>query len=103
MENKAIVIFAKWQVAEGNLEEVLTALNELATLSRQEEGNLAYHAHQSLSDEHSILLFETYRDEAALDFHRNSAHYQQYGLNTIVPMLSNREVSITKEIFKLKA
>lgn len=103
MEQAPIVIFAKWQVAEGKLTEVISALAELSKLSRQESGNLAYQVHQSIEEVNRIFLFETYRDEEALDFHRNSAHYQKYGLNTIVPLLSHREVSITKEILKPKA
>ncbi len=103
MESSAIVIFAKWQVGPGNLDKVITALDQLAQASRKEEGNLDYRAHSSLDDENCILLFETYRDKEALEIHRNSAHYQNLGLNTIVPLLSHREVSITQEIFKTKS
>lgn len=100
MEGTAIVIFAKWQVKPENQEKVMAALNELAKESRAEEGNLDYRVHRSFDDDHSILLFETYRDKEALEVHRNSVHYQNYGLKTIVPLLSHREVTITQEIFK---
>lgn len=103
MENTAITIFAKWQVKTGYLDKVLNALDALAQKSREEEGNLSYRAHQSIGEEDCILLFETYRDQEALEAHRTSAHYQTLGLNTIVPLLDHREVSIAKEIFKSKS
>jgi autoinducer 2-degrading protein len=103
MENSAIAIFAKWQVKQGKLEEVLAALETLATLSREEQGNLSYQAHQSVEDAHCILLYETYRDQDALEKHRDSVHYQQYGAQIIVPLLTHREVSITREVFKSKS
>ncbi|MDW3191541.1 MAG: putative quinol monooxygenase [Cytophagales bacterium] len=103
MEDTVITIFAKWQVKSGKLAQVLTALEALAQKSREEEGNLSYQAHQSIGEDDCILLFETYRDQEALEAHRTSVHYQDLGLNTIVPLLAHREVSTTKEIFKSKS
>lgn len=103
MESIAIVIFAKWQVKSGQLDQILPVLEASAPKSRDEEGNLSYQAHQTIEDEHCILLFETYRDQEALEFHRDSPHFQELGLNTIVPLLSHREVFITREIFKSKS
>ncbi|MFT3701149.1 MAG: putative quinol monooxygenase [Agriterribacter sp.] len=98
MKKKAVHIFAKWQVKEGQLESVLSLLAALAEESRKEEGNLFYKIHQSLSDTHTLILSEAYADETALDVHRGSAHFKNFVLQQIVPLLEKREVEITNEV-----
>nr|WP_309917833.1 MULTISPECIES: hypothetical protein [unclassified Arcicella] len=41
---------------------------------------------------------EAYKDESALNDHRNSAHFQSIVVNKIVPLLANREVYSTHQI-----
>lgn len=89
---KPIHVFAKWQVKEGELETVLGLLGEVAGKSEREEGNLFYQVHQSNSDANSILLFEGYAGEEALEAHRGSQHFQDLVLGKIVPLLESREV-----------
>jgi quinol monooxygenase YgiN len=46
-----------------------------------------YEAHQSIDNPRKFLIYEKYKDQAALDAHRESAHFKQYvrdGLDTIV-------------------
>lgn len=98
MKKTAIYIFAKWQVKEGQLQPVLNLLPALVEKSAAEEGNLFYKVHQSLSDDHTLLLFEGYRDEASLEEHRGSAHFRDLVLQQIVPLLAHREVELTNEL-----
>lgn len=94
MDKKPIYVFARWQVKKGRLEDVLTTLSEVSRETRREAGNLFYKAHQSLSDTHTIILFEGYADETALEEHRNSTHYQKLVIGKIIPDLENREVAL---------
>src|SRR5690348_7151994 len=87
-----VYVFAKWQVKEGNLQQVLTLLKEAAQSTAAEEGNLLYKLHQSSSDPNTILLYEGYVDEAAAMQHRESDHYQEIVVKAIIPLLDNREV-----------
>jgi len=98
MEKKAITVFAKWQVKDGELNNVLNLLAEVAPKSTAEEGNLFYKIHQSNTDAHTLLLYEGYKDEAALNFHRESEHFQTVVVAQIVPLLASREVTITTEL-----
>jgi len=98
MSTGAIHTFAKWQVKSGQLDKVLTTLATVARLSVQEEGDLIYEVYQSNDDENTILLLEGYTDEAALDSHRNSAHFKGYVIGEIIPLLENREVILTKAL-----
>ncbi|GAB3930940.1 putative quinol monooxygenase [Mucilaginibacter myungsuensis] len=96
-----INIFAKWQVKEGELDTVLNLISQVAEQSRAEDGNLLYIINQSTTDPNTLLLAEAYQDEAALDAHRASAHFQKIVVGQIVPLLDTREVVITREISRV--
>jgi quinol monooxygenase YgiN len=92
-------VFAKWQVKEGRLDTVLNLLTEVVKKSKAEEGNLFYKVHQDNAAANTLLLFEGYKDEAALEAHRNSAHFQKIVVGEIVPLLEAREVMVTSQLF----
>lgn len=96
MENQnPIHVFATWKVNEGQIENVLQLLKTVHKESIKEAGNLFYKIHQSNSDLNTIVLFEGYRNEAAVVEHRNSKHFQDFVLGKIVPLLENREIILT--------
>lgn len=92
MNQQPIYTVAKWQVKEGQLDTVLTLLADVVPQSSAEEGNLFYKVHQSNADKNTLVLFEGYVDESALDAHRQSAHFQTLVIGKIVPLLENREI-----------
>lgn len=98
MSQNAVYVCAKWQVKEGKLDEVLQILKEAAQKSAEEKGNLFYKIHQSKTDENTLILFEGYEDETAIEFHKNSEHYQNLVVKQIIPLLENREVVLMDQI-----
>ena len=98
MDQEPIYVFAKWQAKEGQLGTVLSLLKEVAAKSTGEEGNLFYKIHQSNTDANTLLLFEGYKDEAALAEHRNSEHFQTLVIGKIIPILEAREVILTTRL-----
>jgi len=94
MSKQSIHVFAKWRVKAGHLDTVLELLPEVVRESSAEAGNLFYLVHRDHSDTNALLLFEGYRDQAALDDHRNSPHFQSIVVARIVPLLERREVSL---------
>lgn len=98
MEQKPVYVFAKWQVKEGKIDFVLNLLAEVAKKSTEEKGNLFYKIHQSNSEPNTLILFEGYTDEAAVDEHRNSAHFQNLVISNIIPNLENREVILASQV-----
>jgi autoinducer 2-degrading protein len=98
MEQKPVYVFAKWQVKEGKLDIVLKLIAEVAKKSVEEKGNLFYKIHQSNSDANTLILFEGYTNEAAVDEHRNSAHFQTLVIGNIIPNLESREVILASEL-----
>ena len=77
---------------------VLSLLAELIAASAAEEGNLVYKIHQSRADENTLVLYEGYKDQAALAEHRNSAHFQTLVVEKIIPLLAEREIVIATEL-----
>ena len=98
MSQKPVYLFAKWQIREGYLENVLKLLPELARKSRKEEGNLFYKIHQSNTDANMLMLFESYIDSSAVEAHRSSDHFQKLVLSEIVPSLESREAVLASEL-----
>lgn len=88
---KAVYVFAKWQVSEGQLDTVLTLLREVARLSRLEPGNIIYSLHQSNTDPNTLMIYEGYKDAAAAAAHRESEHFQTLVNGKIAPLLAARE------------
>src|SRR5689334_21811979 len=99
MEQKPITVFAKWQVKEGHLDAVLNLFSQLVEQTRREEGNLFYTVHQSNAEPRTFMLYEAYKDEAAVALHRASEHFQTIALGQIIPVLENREVILATQVF----
>ncbi len=67
-------------------------LRELAAVSRSEEGCLGYEvARGSDPDRGTFVLFEKYRDQAALDAHMQSEHFQRLGMHGFRPLATGRQ------------
>lgn len=88
----AITVVARWQPADGALEQVLAIVAELRPQSLAEPGCLGYEVYQGVEAPGSVLLVERYRDDAALDAHRQSAHYQSLVVQRVLPLLVDRRV-----------
>lgn len=91
-----IVVIARWQVAEAQVAEVLEIVTGLRRQSLAEPGCLGYEVFRSVEDPGSILLIERYRDDAAIEAHRQSPHYRALVADRIVPMLSSRHVELLR-------
>jgi autoinducer 2-degrading protein len=98
MNKTAIQVFAKWQVKAGNLDAVLALLPQVVQLSNAEAGNLHYTVFQDRDNPHLLILSEAYRDDDALNEHRNSAHFQDIVVAQIVPLLEAREVVLSHQL-----
>ena len=61
-----------------------------------EPGCLGYQVLRSLEDPAGLVLIESYRDEAALDAHLSSPHYQDLVVGRIRPLLTDRRVEFLR-------
>ena len=92
MEDNKVFFMVKWQIQPGQEEVVSQALQQLVAHSRTEPGCLYYQPHVSTAQPDLVYIYEVYASPAAATAHRETAHFQQLVLGTIVPLLSSREV-----------
>ncbi|MBW1681952.1 MAG: antibiotic biosynthesis monooxygenase [Deltaproteobacteria bacterium] len=94
-----ITIVAKLKVQAGKEEALKEAMREVAEKVRSAEpGNLAYVPHQSQSDPTVFLFYEKYKDQAAIDFHRQQDHYKAFGKKAAGLLAGKPEVEFYEEI-----
>ena len=87
-----VVLVAHYYVRPGKGDEVQAALKKMvACVREQEPGCLLYHVSRSRENVDLFLLYEQYRDMAALDAHRATPHFREIIEGTIVPLLDRRE------------
>lgn len=99
MENQDHVhVFATWKVKQGEIDKVLDLLKTVREESLREAGNLFYKIHQNKTDSNTLILFEGYTNEAAVEAHRNAAHFQDLVIGKIVPLLEKREIVLTTPV-----
>jgi len=75
-----IGIIATLTVQPGKQAEFEAVFAELAARVRADEpGNIFYQLCRSRESDETYKVLEQYRDQAAVDAHRNSAHYRSAG------------------------
>ncbi len=73
-------------------DKVAEILRHIAAASRQEPGCVSYIPHFIEGDHTTVLIYEQYADEAALEHHRNSPHFAQYAIGGLYQLMKDREV-----------
>jgi quinol monooxygenase YgiN len=74
-----IALVVSLKVKPDQRERFLAAAEDDSTCSvRDEAGCLRFDVVQDQADENHYYFYEVYRDEAALDAHRNSAHFPRW-------------------------
>ncbi|MGC1782335.1 MAG: putative quinol monooxygenase [Acidobacteriaceae bacterium] len=72
--------------------KVIEAVKRLAEASRQEAGCISFIPHEVAGDPSLIMLYEQYRDEAALEAHRASPHFHEYVISGLYQWMKERSV-----------
>jgi (4S)-4-hydroxy-5-phosphonooxypentane-2,3-dione isomerase len=87
-----IVLVAKYNGKPGSGDAILASLQKMAPLVKAHEpGCLLYQACRSVDNPDTFLLYEQYRDNAALASHRETPYFQEIIEGTIVPLLEGRQ------------
>jgi quinol monooxygenase YgiN len=88
------VLVARYYVRAGDGDEVEAALKEMAAVVKEQEPDcVLYEVNRSQDDPDEFLLYERYRDDAALAAHRETPHFKRIVEGRIVPLLMRRERS----------
>lgn len=70
--------------------EIAEMLKTLAEASRQEPGCVTYIPHAIEGDPDTVLIYEQYRDEAAVQAHRESAHFKKHAVGGLYQRMRER-------------
>ncbi|ABF42869.1 Antibiotic biosynthesis monooxygenase [Candidatus Koribacter versatilis Ellin345] len=72
-----VVLAVTWVAHEGQEQEMAEAFERLGAASRQEPGCRMYVVHRHREDKRTFFIYEQYDDDAALQAHRDSPHFQK--------------------------
>jgi quinol monooxygenase YgiN len=86
-----IVLAVTWVASPEHEDEVVEIFRKVQAASRQEPGCAMYVVHRHKTDPRRFFIYEQYRDDAALEAHRNSPHFQEYVVKKL------REIGERKE------
>ena len=94
-----IVLKVDMLVKPGTEEKCKEYIRIMQEHSRKEPGCLLYIGHQSTEEPRRFLLYEQYKDKAALDAHRKALYFKQYvngGLDPIVEQRSRELYTVVE-------
>ena len=77
---------------EEDREQVKDYLRKLVEASRKEPGCISFIPNLVQEGPAAMLIYESYADDAALDFHRNSPHFREYVANGIYKLITDRQL-----------
>ena len=86
-----VVLAVTWVAKPGHEEEVAGIFGKLQAASRQEPGCLMYVVHRHRTDSTRFFIYEQYRDDAALEVHRQSPHFQEYAIRALKDIGDRKE------------
>ena len=84
-----VVLSVIWMAKAGHEAEVAALLAKLTEHSRKEAGCAMYQVHRHKTDPRRFFIYEQYKDDAALEAHRASAHFLQHAKKEL-PKIADR-------------
>lgn len=77
---------------EEDRERVKDYLRKLGEASRKEPGCISFIPNLVQEGPAAMLIYESYANDAAVDFHRNSPHFREYVVNGIYKLMTDRQL-----------
>jgi quinol monooxygenase YgiN len=73
-------------------ERVAELLTSLASASREEPGCMTYVPHTVDGEPTTVVIYEQYADQQALDSHRASKHFKDWAVGGLYQLMLDRQV-----------
>jgi quinol monooxygenase YgiN len=89
-DGSPVCVAVLYVIQAGHEQEAAEDLHRLATLTRQEPGNILYAVHRSLDDPRQFLIYEQYRSPADLEAHRKTPYFQRYSVEGLQKIAESR-------------
>jgi quinol monooxygenase YgiN len=84
-----VVLAVIWMAKTGQESEVAALLSKLTEAARQEPGCTMFQVHRHRTEPRRFFIYEQYKDDAALEAHRNTPHFLQYARKDL-PKIADR-------------
>ena len=89
-----LILAVRVTIAAGQEDEVLEPFRKLQEETRREPGCILYVVQRSRENPRRYLVYEQYRDQAALDSHRASPHFKEYATNGFYRFVEERQAEL---------
>jgi quinol monooxygenase YgiN len=73
-------------------QRIAELLTSLALASRQESGCITYLPHTVDGEADTVVIYEQYADQKALDAHRASQHFKDWAVGGLYQLMLDRQV-----------
>lgn len=87
-----VSFIVRMKFASEDRAEIADALRTLTAASRLEPGCVSYIPHQLAEEPDTVLIYEQYRDDAALAAHRESEHFKTYAVGVLYQKMRDRSL-----------
>jgi quinol monooxygenase YgiN len=84
-----VVLAVTWVAKVGQEAEVAEVLAKLTAEARKEPGCAMFQVHRHRTEPRRFFIYEQYKDDAALETHRNTPHFLQYARKDL-PKIADR-------------
>jgi (4S)-4-hydroxy-5-phosphonooxypentane-2,3-dione isomerase len=84
-----VVLAVTWVAKVGREAEVAEVLAKLTEEARKEPGCSMFQVHRHRTEPRRFFIYEQYKDDAALEAHRNTPHFLQYARKDL-PRIADR-------------
>ena len=85
-----ISFLVRLKFAPEDRSDIAESLRLLTAASRQEPGCVTYVPHHLEDDPDTVLIYEQYKDAAALEAHRQSDHCKKHGVGGLYQKMRER-------------
>jgi len=89
-----LILVVRVTIKAGHEDEVLVPFRKLQDETRREPGCIMYLVQRSRDDSRRYLIYEQYKDQAALDAHRASPHFKEYATNGFYRFVEERQAEL---------
>jgi quinol monooxygenase YgiN len=93
-----LALIVNFTVRAGDENQTREYIRIMQEHTRREPGCRQYLGHQSPEDPRRFLFYELYDDEAALEAHRASSHYERFVTNGLLKLMETRIAGLFQTI-----
>lgn len=89
-----IILAGTVRVARGRKADAIPHMQRMVAATRAEPGCISYAFSFDVVDDHLVRIFEVYEDQAAVDFHRNAAHFAEWRAGWPAAGIGERDMTL---------